>query len=78
MTVTNESMEEIIAKAIRDAAPTEEECLANEEECLKKHPIHPAGWTGETLVSIYADIDGLADIIAMTLIADYGYARPER
>lgn len=52
-----------IAQRLRDACPTEEECLDDEEECFKKHPIHDAGGTNDVIDSVYADIDAIVDVV---------------
>jgi hypothetical protein len=58
------TLEARIAQIIRDACPREEECLADEESCFAAHPVHPAGWTNDVLVLVYADVDMLASAIA--------------
>lgn len=51
------------AVAIRLKCPPESECLADEEECFAKHPIHGAGSIDGVTDTVYADVIGLAEFI---------------
>ena len=60
---------ELLKEAIRAACPDPDfDCLSDEEECFIHHPIHEAGRSGGVIVSVYADIDGLVEVMLKTLV----------
>lgn len=48
---------------IRDACPTEEQCVADEDECLRLHPIHMASTVGGVIDMVYAEVGPLVALI---------------
>lgn len=58
---------ELLARAIREACPTDDQCVADEEECFRAHPVHEAVSRDGVIESVYADIDGLVRTILAAL-----------
>jgi len=57
----------MLADKIRAACPSEEECLKDEDACFKIHPVHPAEWHDGTIIMVYADVNGLVNLILEAL-----------
>jgi hypothetical protein len=55
-----------IAAAIRAACadPDDGQCVEDEDECFRNRPVHLAQETAGVIEMVYADVDGLADIVA--------------
>jgi hypothetical protein len=52
-----------LREAIENVIPDEEECLADEEACWKRHPIHETCRSHGRIVTIEADLDDLIDLL---------------
>lgn len=63
------SVEGVLRAALERALPDEDECRAAYDRCSAIHPIHAAVWTGERVVSIYADVDALVLLLSEALAA---------
>lgn len=48
-----------------------DDCVADEDECLRTHPIHLAGASDGVTRLVYADVDGMAQIIAEGLTSRF-------
>jgi hypothetical protein len=62
-----ETLRTLLTDKIRAACPSDEECLEDEESCFKVHSVHMAGMTNGVIDLIYADVDGLVDVILEAL-----------
>lgn len=62
-----EEVAELLKRTIREACPAENQCLADEDECFRAHPIHEGASVDGVIQMVYADVDGLARILADAL-----------
>jgi hypothetical protein len=62
--VSGDALRAELRKLIEDAVPADEECLASEDACFDAHPVHGAGWVDGRLDLVYADVDGLVELLA--------------
>lgn len=56
-----------ITEAIRAACPSEEQCLADEDQCILTHPIHYLAKRNDVVTAVYAEPGALADVTLATL-----------
>lgn len=79
MAIDYDHLRNILATAIRNAAhhpDGDDGCIADAEECLRLHPIHEAGTTNGVVDEIYADVDGLVEVIIQALDEERFVFRP--
>jgi hypothetical protein len=76
MAIDEDHLRDILATAIRNASSDPDECVEDEDACMRLHPIHNAGSTDNVGDTIYAEVDSLVDVIIATLKHDAFCFRP--
>lgn len=66
-----ERLAALIAETLRNACPTDTECLADEDECFRQHSIHESSSYEGRVRSVYMDVDGAAALLANVIANEW-------
>ncbi len=67
----------LVAAAIREAVVSEELCVADEDACFDAHPIHLMSSVDGRVDTVYARVDGTAEVVAEAVAAEVARVRAE-
>lgn len=66
-----EEFYQYLRKVIEDQVPPDGACVEDEQVCMALYPVHDGGRRNGVLTEVYAEVEGLIDLVLRALYTDH-------